>query len=199
MSEELKKKGGIWDGKRGLSEGSDSNQAAREEVRASLQKQLAELMDLLREAEGAIDRAGAVLSISQPARISGKYGLRWWRVKPGLPYHEPVIVRWVLQKNGKMTPKRAKILKAKDGGALSINAAETQECLEILAGLIKRRMEIKRRIFSISKSLRGLDGVSYRVNNESERLERLREQVISNLLSNGYEVEPRLIHQDNHE
>lgn len=199
MSEELKKKGGIWDGKRGLSEGRDSNQAAREEVHAGLQKLLVELMGLLRETEGAIDRAGAVLSISQPARISGKYGLRWWRVKPGLPYHEPVIVRWVLQKNGKMTPKRAKILKAKDDGALAINAAETQECLEILAGLIKRRMEIKGRIFSISKSLRGLDGVSYRVNNESERLEGLREQVIGNLLSHGYEVEPRLIHQDNHE
>jgi hypothetical protein len=70
-------------------------------------------------------------------------------VKPGLPYHEPVVVRWVMQRNGKMTPKRAKILKAKEGGSFAINAAETQECLEILSGLIKRRKEIKGRIFSI--------------------------------------------------
>lgn len=199
MTEEVKKKGGIWAGQRGLSQGCDHNQPARDEIRAGLQKQLDGLVLLLREVEGAIDRAGSVLSISQPARISGKYGLRWWRVKPGLPYHEPVVVRWMMQKNGKMTPKRAKILKAKEEGALSINAVETQECLEILSGLIKRRMEIKGRIFSISKSLRGLDGISYRVNNEFERIESLRGQVISNLLSNGYEVEPRLIEGDSPE
>jgi hypothetical protein len=191
--EEAKKKGGIWVGRRGLSQGCDHNQQARDAIYSGLQNQLNDLFALLREVEAAIDAAGSVLSISQPARISGKYGLRWWRVKPGLPYHEPVVVRWVMQRNGKMTPKRAKILKAKDGGSFAINAAETQECLEILSGLIKRRKEIKGRIFSISKSLRGFDRVSYRLNNEAERIESLRSQVISNLLENGYEVEPRLM------
>ena len=193
MAEGVKKKGSIWAGQRGLSGGCDHNQGAREEVRRTLQEQMDSLMGLLMESEDAIDRAGAVLAISQPARISGKYGLRWWRMKPGLPYHEPVIVRWMPQKNGVMTPRRAKILKAKKEGSFAINAKETQECLEILAGLIKRRAEIKGRIFSISKSLRGLDGISYRLNNETERIEALKAHVVSNLLENGYEVEPRFL------
>lgn len=199
MAEELKKKGGIWAGKRGLYAGCEHNQSARDEVLLALQGQMNGLLALLRETETAIDRAGAVLAISQPARISGKYGVRWWRVKPGLPYHEPVIVRWMPQKNGVMTPRRAKMLKANSKGNFAINEKETQECLEILSGLIKRRTEIKGRIFSISKSLRSLDGISYRLNNEAERIEALNARVVSNLLSNGYEVESRFLAQDDHE
>lgn len=193
MTEKVKKKGGIWAGQRGLSRGCVHNQGARDEVRQSLQSQLDELMGLLREMEAAIDRAGEVLAISQPARISGKYGLRWWRVRPGLPYREPMVVRWMLQRNGVMTPRRAGLLKPSDKGSFSINAMETKECLQILSGLIKRRREIKGRIFSVSKSLRGLDGISYRVNNEAERIEALHARAVSNLLSHGYEVEPRLL------
>lgn len=189
----MKNSCGMWSGKHGLREGAEANRAARDEVLSTMTGQIEELIGLLREIEDAIDRAGAVLSISQPARISGKYGLRWWKVKPDLPYREPVIVRWVMQKNGKMTPKRAKILKARDSGAFAINAAETQECLEVLANLIKRRQEIKGRIFSVSKSLRGLGAISYRLNNELEKIGGLRERIIGNLLSNGYEVEPRLM------
>lgn len=193
MTDELKKKGGIWAGQRGLPAGCEHNRSARGEVEQTLVAGIGDLIGLLGEVEAAIDLAGAVLAVSQPARISGKYGLRWWVVKPGLPYREPVVVRWVQQKNGVMTPRRAKILKAKEGGTFSVNAAETQECLDVLSALIKRRAEIKGRIFSISKSLRGLDGVSYRLNNDSERIKALRERVIDNLLSNGYEVEPRLM------
>lgn len=194
MTEDMqKKRGGIWAGQRGLAAGCEHNRGARDEVQQALGVGLGDLIGLLSEVEAAIDLAGSVLAVSQPARISGKFGLRWWTVKPGLPYREPVVVRWVQQKNGVMTPRRAKILRAKEGGTFSVNAAETQECLDILSALIKRRAEIKGRIFSISKSLRGLDGISYRLNNESERIKAIRERVIGNLLSNGYEVEPRLV------
>lgn len=194
MTEDMqKKRGGIWAGQRGLAAGCEHNRGARDGVQQTLGVGLGDLIGLLSEVEAAIDLAGSVLAVSQPARISGKYGLRWWVVKPGLPYREPVVVRWVQQKNGVMTPRRAKILKAKEGGAFSVNAAETQECLDVLSALIKRRAEIKGRIFSISKSLRGLDGISYRLNNESERIKVIRDRVIGNLLSNGYEVEPRLV------
>jgi hypothetical protein len=197
LSSKSQNRSGIWTGQKGLSKGSDQNQAARDRVLESLQKQLAYLIMLLRETENAIDQCGEVLSISQPARISGKYGLRWWRIGPGLPYHEPVIVRWMMQKNGKMTPKRAKVLKARKNGAMSINAAETQECLEILSGLINKRSEIKGRIFSITKSVRGLDGIFYRINNESERIQGLRSRAIENLISAGYEIEPRFLCENN--
>lgn len=198
MAEVIGKKGGMWAGRQGLPEGCEQNQGARDEIRQTLMKQMGDLFGLLREVEAAIDKAGAVLSISQPARASGKYGLRWWKGTPSAAYREPVIVRWMRQKNGAMTPLRAKILKARLDGTSAVNASETQECLEILSGLTKRRTEIKGRIFSISKSLRGLDGISYRLNNEVERIEVLRARVISNLLANGYDVEPRLLDTPDH-
>lgn len=199
MAEATVKKGGMWAGRRGLPEGCKHNQGARDEIRQALVRQMGELFALLREVEAAIDQAGAVLSISQPARASGKYGLRWWKGTPSAAYREPVIVRWVRQKNGVMTPLRAKILKARTDGTAAVNAAETQECLGILSGLTKRRTEIKGRIFSASKSLRGLDGISYRLNNEAERIEALRARVISNLQANGYDVEPRFLDTADHD
>lgn len=188
-----KKKRGIWEGKRGRAEGCELNQAARDVVLQKLRHDIEELLGLLREAEDAIDRAGAVLSISQPARAYGKYSLRWWKTAPKAAYLEPVIVRWAAQKNGVMTPKRAKILKAKESGTFAINAKETQECLQILSGLLKRRAEIKSRIATLSKSLRELNGISYYLNNEKERIEALKSRVVLNLLEAGYDVEPRLL------
>jgi len=65
VEEEVKKKGGIWVGRRGLSQGCDHNQPARDEICRGLQNQLNDLFALLREVEAAIDAAGSVLSISQ--------------------------------------------------------------------------------------------------------------------------------------
>jgi len=192
----MQKKGGMWAGYRGLAKGCEHNQKARDKDREQLQNKLDQLFLLLHETEAAIDAAGAVLSISQPARMFGKHSLRWWKVKHRSPYRDPVIVKWVMQRNGEMTPKPARALKVRKDRSSTTNAAETQECLDILAALIKRRKEIKKRIFSMRKSLRGLERVSYRLNNEMERIEILRSQVINNLIENGYEVEPHLIEGD---
>lgn len=187
-------KKGMWAGKRGLAAGAEQNKANRDSIHRALAGQLGQLFRALEEVEVAIDRAGKVLSISQPARAIGKYGLRWWRLESRpAAYREPVIVRWMPQKNGVMTPRPAKMLKAKESGSYAINAAVTQECLQVLSGLIKRRSEIKARIFSLSKSLRGLDHVSFRINNEVERLDILKAQAVSNLQSAGYDLEPRYL------
>lgn len=186
------KKRGIW-GNRGLPAGSEHNQGAREDAKLMLQRRMDDLFLLLREIEEAIDQAGEVLRVSQPARMVGKYGLRWWKLTGNARYREPVVVRWMMQKNGVMTPRPAKILKARENGSFAINARETQECLDILAGLIKRRAGLKGRIDSLEKIQRNLGGVSYYLNNERERLEMLKAGAISNLLENGYEVEPSLL------
>lgn len=188
-----KKRRGIWEGLRGLAAGCEHNQGERDAERLSLERQLDELLLMLREVEAAIDQAGDVLRISQPSRMVGKFGLRWWKRTSSDRYREPVIVRWMLQKNGVMTPKPAMRLKARENGSFGVNSAETQECLDILAVLIKRRGELKNRINSIGKSLRGLGGVSYYLNNERERLTALKSRVVSNLLEKGYEVEESLL------
>lgn len=193
MVGQTEKRRGIWGENRGLPAGCEHNQAARDEASLALQRKLGELYDQLREVEGAIDQAGEVLRVSQPARMVGKFGLRWWKPNQKGPYREPVVVRWLMQKNGVMTPKPAKILKAKENGSFAINAKETQECLDILAGLIARRKDLKARISSITRTLRNLGGVSYYLYNERERLEALKTRVISNLLAKGYEVESSLM------
>lgn len=186
----------MWKDKSGTAVGCEENRADRDMERGGLQKQLDGLFGLLPEIEAAIDQAGAVLSVTQPARMNGKYGLRWWGVKPTGRYREPVIVRWMLQGNGVMTPDWARVLKAKDHGTFAINVKETQACLDILSDLIKRRAEIKQRIFSISKSLRNLEGVSYYLNNEAERLNAIKCRAIENLIENGYDVEPSLLDEE---
>lgn len=193
MVGQTEKKRGIWSGRQGLPAGCEHNQSARDEAQLALQRQLSELYGVLREAEAAIDQAGEVLRVSQPARMVGKFGLRWWKPNQKGRYREPVVVRWMMQKNGVMTPKPARILKARVNGSFAINAKETQECLDILAGLIGRRADLKARIASITQTLRNLVGVSYYLNNERERLEALKAGVINNLLAKGYEVEPSLL------
>ncbi len=193
MVDVLEKKRGMWAGRRGLAAGCEHNQGERDDAGADLRRQLDELFAMLRESEAAIDQAGDVLRISQPSRMIGKYGLRWWKRSGADRYREPVVVRWMLQKNGAMTPKPALRLKAKENGSFAVNSVETQACLDILAALIKRRADLKGRIFSLSKSLRGLSGVSYYLNNERERLAVLKERVISNLVEAGYEIEPDLL------
>lgn len=187
------KKRGMWGTNRGLPAGCEHNQGTRDEVRHVLRHRMDELFLLLREVEAAIDQAGEVLRVSQPARMVGKFGLRWWKMTGGARYREPVVVRWMMQKNGTMTPRPAKILKARENGSFAINARETQECLDILSDLIKRRSGLKRKIDALEKNLRNLGAVSYYLNNERERLELLKAGAISNLLAKGYEVEASLL------
>lgn len=189
----LNKKRGFWNDKRGLPAGCEHNRPVHEGACEALHKKLVEMFGLLVEIDAAIDQAGDVLRVSQPARMSGKYGLRWWITKSGSAYREPVVVRWMLQKNGVMTPKRAVVMKARVNGSFAINAIETQECLNILTGLIKRRGGLKKRIAALEKSLRHTGGVSYYLNNERERLEVLKAGVVSNLLAHNYEVEASLL------
>lgn len=195
MATVVEKKRGMWRG-RGLPEGSEHNRAAREEAMVLLRRRVEELYGLLGEVERVIDLAGGVLRVSQPARMVGKYGLRWWKLTAKARYRDPVVVRWKLQKNGVMTPKPAKVLKANEHGTYAINAKETQDCLDMLSVLIKRRADIKRRIGVLERAVRNLSGVSYYLNNERERLEVLKAEVIGNLLARGYEVEPSVFSAD---
>jgi len=180
---------GMWKDRKGLGSGSEHNQGRRDAVQADTIKQLGGLFAALREVETVIDQAGAVLNISQPNGMVGKFGVRWWSPSSHDIYREPTLVRWMKQPNGVMTPKVAKIAKAKRGGAFALNADETQQCLDILKGLIQRRAELKARIFTLRKSLHRLDGVSYYLNNERLRLEQIKQTVLGNLIEQGYEVE----------
>ena len=188
------KKKGMWEGRKGQPRGCLNNQAERDRSLAFLIRQLESLLELLKEVEAAIDMGGGVLRISQP-RTTGNYGVRWWKLTGQAKYLEPVIVRWAMQKNRVMTPKVAKILKARSEGAYRLNQAETQECLNILGGLLKQRAMIKKKITGIAANLQAsqLGAVSFYINNEVERLSEIRGRTLQNLVNAGYEVEPELL------
>lgn len=190
-----KKKQGMWKGRQGLAGGSEHNQAERDAEWRRLEHHLSELFHILREVESTIDQAGDVLRISQPTMI-GKFALRWWKLSGKDRYIEPVVVRWMLQGNGVMTPKPATKLQARKNGAFALNHKETQECLNILGDLIKRRAELKKKIASISIAMRNINAVSLYLNNERERLEYLKSKAVRNLLDKGYEVEAALLDED---
>jgi len=190
----IQKKKGMWEGRKGHPRGCLNNQDERDRSLALLRGLLESLFDLLKEVEAAIDMGGGVLRISQP-RMTGNYGVRWWKLTGRAKYLEPVVVRWAMQKNRVMTPKVAKILKARSEGAYRLNQAETQECLNILAGLIRQRAMIKKKIAGIAANLQmtQLGSVSFYINNEVARLSEIRGRTLQNLVDAGYEVEQELL------
>lgn len=185
------KKKGMWAGKSGLAAGAKHNQRARDVFESRLQAEVSRLFETLREVEEALDKAGAMLSISQPP-MEGKLGLRWWNIEgKAARYREPVIVRWEWQGNGVMTPRRMARPKALSSNNFAINHKETAACLQIIKELMKLRSQTKARLDSIRKTTLG--NASAYLQNETVKLDMLRQRVLQNLIDNGYDVEARIL------
>ena len=180
---------GFWSGRKGLDKIGDENQPKRALVLEDIEQKIRLLLVKLAEIESALDFSGEVLKICQPTNFDGRYGLRWWRTSKNDFYTEPVLVRWKRMKNGAMTPTPVVIAKVSENKAFKLNSDNTQKCLNIIQGLIKKRAEIKNRISTLKKSLHQLDGLSYFINNEMQHLQEIKDDAINRLISAGYEIE----------
>lgn len=188
----LRKNKGMWEGRKGLSEGREYNQPRRDSHTEELTVSLNSQMETLQEVERLIDEVGVALSISQPP-LSGKIGIRWWNVAGAGNdrYREPVLVKWMKQKNGAMTPKESPRPRASRNGNFAINYAETCELLKIAKTLIAYRSEIKQRLYRIAKMLER--NTSLYIHNNNSMIDQLRYRVVKNLLDRGYEVEEKYL------
>lgn len=184
---------GMWRDRKGNKFGADDNEIVRQELLRDINEEVVELFALLGKVEEAIDKASDVLSVSQPSRAIGKIGLRWWRTSSNDIYKEPVLVKWRMQNNKVMTPQPLKLIRQRTDAGFSINAQVTKECLDIVQGLMKKRAEIKNRISTLRRSLRAKQAMDYFMDNESYRLDILKQTAVQNLLDNGYEIEQEVL------
>lgn len=183
---------GIWKDTNGSEYGAERNAAERGRVHIELQKSLRMTIKALEDTEKLIDMASDILRISQPPMI-GKLGVRWWKLRGVTRYIEPVLVRWMMQANKVMTPKRAIRFAAKKGGRFEMNHKETELCLVILKQCLERRAELKKSLEACRKAMSNINTFSYFEYNARFQLEHARYTVAKKLLDAGYGVEERFL------
>jgi hypothetical protein len=191
---------GFWTGRAGKSAGADDNEAARLEHFSILQTLMLDAINRQKEIEQALDKAGVLLTISQPPMI-GKIALRWWKRKGDERYREPVLVKWIMQNNGVMTPKPIKRLNNGDirsDNGFALNHKETAACVNIIRDLLTQRQMMKKRLRAIQFSLKNTINLAMYIDNEKIRLEELQAKVTQKLLDHGYPVEEKYLSEESH-
>lgn len=81
--------------------------------------------------------------------------------------------------------------KALSSNNFAINHKETAACLQIIKELMKLRAQTKARLDSIRKTTLG--NASAYLQNETVKLDMLRQKVLQNLIERGYDVEARIL------
>lgn len=189
--------------RKGLSAGADYNREEITRAMEILHAEMATLTNALYEYDTLLDRAGDLLMISQP-RMSGRYHLRWWflrgKTQNGLNLREPTLVRFIqsIKDRAKFIYKPARSLHRNSHGAFAVNANETSACLEIIKDAIRGRKLILNDVIVLRRILNGLhlNAHSIRAGQHLQRIESLKEKVVRNLINAGYEVEPRLLPEE---
>ncbi|QKE37442.1 hypothetical protein [Ferrovum myxofaciens] len=117
-----------------------------------------ELVEAIDQVEKMLEDCGALLNVSQPP-ISGKIGLRWWKMRGEQADREPVVVIWNRGRSRRFYPKRVEICglgrKVKNGKGFALGGDITRDVVRVMVmglklrdGLLKSLMQLERAIRS---------------------------------------------------
>lgn len=110
------------------------------------------LIDVIERVELLLEECGALLNVSQPP-VSGKIGLRWWKLRGGQEEREPVVVVWKKGRGGRFYPVVVRVSgvlrRVKRGGGFALGNDVTRDTVKVMVLALRMR----------GKLLKGLSGM----------------------------------------
>ncbi|BBP02464.1 hypothetical protein [Sulfuriferula nivalis] len=158
----------------------------QDEIRA-LNALLMEYYARLIELDKLIELSAEALRTSQPIGMYHSIDVRWWKLKGGDKWRTPVLVCWIPQANGVMTPKPVSPnTKIKQTPYSDLNYDNATELLSIVRDLILERKALRKRQQSIRASLRNLDKKKLKFHEIKSRVLTLQQVSSDRLSATGY-------------
>ncbi|WP_298128432.1 hypothetical protein [Ferrovum sp.] len=103
------------------------------------------LVEVLDRLEMLLEDCGALLNVSQPP-VTGKIGLRWWKLRGGEVEREPIVVVWKKGKGGRFYPDVVDIAvvlrRVKRGGGFALGSDVTRDVVRVMVLALKMRGRI---------------------------------------------------------
>ena len=131
-------------------------------------RRLTELVDGIDRVDGLLEDCGALLNVSQPP-VTGKIGLRWWKLRGGMKDREPVVVIWKRGQGGRFYPERIGIdglaRRVKTGGGFALGCDVTRDVVRVMVVGLRLREELLKGLLAVEKASRcsGFAGVADKV------------------------------------
>lgn len=111
-----------------------------------LSRKIEWIAGILVEIDELLEAWGMVLEVSQPP-VTGKLGLRWWKVSGKDEMREPVLVEWRIGRGGRFFPKKVEVntfcRMVKRSGGFRVNAGVTREVAHYVVEMLRVREMLK--------------------------------------------------------
>ena len=95
--------------------------------------------------EVLLEDCGALLNVSQPP-VSGKIGLRWWKLRGGEVEREPIVVVWKKGRAGRFYPEVVEVAgvlrRVKRGGGFALGCDVTRDVVRVMVLALRLRVRL---------------------------------------------------------